>query len=125
MVDTGMRSFGELEAKLMGILWSRAEPVSVRQLIAELEPTHPVAYTTVITVIERLRSKGWVSRERSGRAYLYSPTVAEHEYSAHLMGQALDRSSDRSAALLSFADSLDPEEATALRAALDADVGRS
>lgn len=109
----------------MGILWSRTEPASVREVLGELESARPVAYTTVITVIERLRSKGWVTRERSGRAYLYSPTVSEHEYSAHLMGQALHRSSDRSAALLSFAGSLDPEEAKALRAALDADIGGS
>lgn len=118
-----MRSFGELEAKLMAILWKRSEPMSVREVLDELESSRPVAYTTVITVIERLRAKGWVTRERNGRAYLYSPTLAEHEYSAHLMGQALQRSSDRSAALLSFADSLEPAEAEALRAALDSDRG--
>lgn len=109
----------------MAILWSRAEPMSVRDLLHELESVRPTAYTTVITVVERLRAKGWVTRQRNGRAYLYAPTLAQHEYSARLMGQALHESSDRSAALLSFAGSLDPVEAEALRAALESDAGDS
>lgn len=118
-----MRSFGELEAKLMAILWSRGGPTTVRDLLDELESDRKIAYTTVITVLERLRAKGWVTRERHGRAYSYTPTLAEHEYSAYLMGQALQRSSDRSAALLTFADALDAAEAKALREALEADSG--
>jgi predicted transcriptional regulator len=115
-----MRFFGELEARLMAILWARGNPTTVRELLEELKADRPIAYTTVITVVERLRAKGWVTRERSGRAYCYTPTLAEHEFSAHLMGQVLQGSSDRSAALLSFAGQLDPEEARALRAALEA-----
>lgn len=113
-----MRSFGELEARVMAVIWAHVEPVPVRAVVDELAGEHPVAYTTAITVIERLRAKGWLVRERAGRFYLYSATCEEHEYAAHLMSSALEGSGDRSAALLSFAGQLDAAEAKALREAL-------
>mgnify|MGYP000574873893 CR=1 FL=1 len=121
-----MRSFGELEARVMAVIWDHAEPVSVRVVVDELAGERAVAYTTAITVIERLRAKGWLVRERAGRSYLYAATCEEHEYAAHLMNSALEDSGNRSAALLSFAGQLDATEAEALRAALaqsDGDPG--
>lgn len=113
-----MRSFGELEARVMAIIWRHAQPVSVRVVVDELAAERTVAYTTAVTVIERLRAKGWLVRERAGRSYLYVATCEEHEYAAHLMSSVLEGSGDRSAALLSFAGQLDASEAEALREAL-------
>jgi predicted transcriptional regulator len=120
-----MRSFGELEARIMGVVWAAHSPVTVQHVVDALAAAgHPVAYTTAITVIERLRNKGWLDRERQGRSYLYGATRDEAEYTAWLMGEALGASSDRSAALLSFTGTLSESEADALRAAL-AQVGES
>lgn len=105
----------------MSALWTSPSPLTTTALRELLTPYRPVAYTTVITVAERLREKGWVTRHKEGRAFLYAPTVTEDQYSAHLMGEALRASSNRSAALLSFAGTLDPAEVEALRAALDGD----
>ena len=102
----------------MAAVWARDAPVTVHQILDDLTPAKPVAYTTVITVVERLRAKGWLRRERDGRSYRYFATQSEHEYVAHLMGAALGESGDRSAALLSFAGQLDPDDALALRRAL-------
>lgn len=102
----------------MAVIWRHVEPVSVRVVVDELARERAVAYTTAITVIERLRAKGWLVRERAGRSYLYAATCAEHEYAAHLMNSVLEGSGDRSAALLSFAGQLDETEAQALREAL-------
>ncbi len=106
----------------MGVVWGAEKPVTVRQVVETLAADHEVAYTTAITVIERLRAKGWLDRERDGRSFLYFATRDESEYTAWLMGQALDASTDRSAALLSFTGTLSSAEVDALRAALnDAD----
>lgn len=101
----------------MDVIWRNEAPVTVHQVIEGLEGSD-VAYTTAITVIERLREKGWLTRKREGRAYRYSATHSEDEYTAQLMASALETSSDRSAALLSFAGQLDADEAEELRRAL-------
>jgi predicted transcriptional regulator len=113
-----MRTFGELEERIMTVVWDRNTPVTVRVIVNDLAATRPAAYSTVITVVERLRAKGWLSRERDGRSYQYHATRSRHEYVADLMGAVLEESSDRSAALLSFAGQLDPNDAVSLRRAL-------
>lgn len=103
----------------MAVIWRHAQPIPVRVVVDELAGERSVAYTTAITVIERLRTKGWLVRERQGRSYLYSATYEEHEYAAHLMNSVLEGSGDRSAALLSFAGQLEESEVEALRHALE------
>lgn len=102
----------------MQAVWALDRPASVHEVIDALDGK-PVAYTTTITVLERLRAKGWLARQRSGRSYLYSATCDQHEYAARLMSLALDVTPDRDAALLSFAGSLDAAEAEQLRRALE------
>lgn len=115
-----MRSFGDLEAKIMDAIWRAEEPVTVQQVVDALAAAHhEVAYTTAITVIERLRAKGWLERERRGRSFLYAATRDEAQYTAWLMEQALGTTSDRSAALLMFTGTLNEAEVEALRIALD------
>jgi len=80
------------------------------------------AYTTVVTVLERLRAKDMLTRRPDGRAYRYQAVVQGDQHVANLMTQVLDTSSDRTAALLRFADTLEPGEVAELRAALDAAV---
>ncbi|GAA1733980.1 BlaI/MecI/CopY family transcriptional regulator [Aeromicrobium alkaliterrae] len=111
-----MRSFGDLESRLMHALWPAEDGLTVHEVIDRLET--PVAYTTAITVIERLRAKGWLTREKDGRAFRYVATRTESQYAAQLMGEALDEVDDRAGALLSFADQLTPAEAQRLREAL-------
>lgn len=113
-----MRSFGELEMRIMRVVWDHPGPVTVRSVLDEIQGDRP-AYTTVVTVIERLRAKGWLSRVKQGRSYLYEATSSEGDYAAGLMSSALDGTGNRSAALLSFAGRLEPDEAQTLREALD------
>lgn len=116
-----MRQFGELEAAIMERLWLRDGSSSVRDILTDLHPERPLAYTTVMTVMEKLHRKGWLSRERDGRAFLYSPIASREEYSAGLMAQALDTSSDRVATLVRFFEQMSPHEAETLRSALDSE----
>ena len=64
-----MRRFGELEAVIMDRLWEWERPVLVREMVDALHDDRPLAYTTVMTVMENLYRKGWLRRERDGRAW--------------------------------------------------------
>lgn len=119
-----MRTLGELEREVMNQLWAADGPLSVREVMASL-PNQELAYTTVMTVLERLGRKQLVTRTRSGRAFLYSPAHAREELTSELMNAVLDGAgSDRTAALVHFTEGVSPEEAAAMRAILDRIVAR-
>jgi len=113
-----MRSFGELEAAIMDRLWAADRPLSVRNVLEQLRPVRPIAYTTVMTVLDNLHRKGWLRRGREGRAYFYEPLASRESYAAGLMGEAFAEGGDRAATLVHFIEQLAPEEAAALRQAL-------
>src|SRR6266702_3278016 len=115
----GVRGFGELESAIMDRVWSAGRPVLVREIWADLRPEREPAYNTVLTVVEILYRKGWLAREKDGRAYRYRATVTREDYTAGLMGEALEASADRVAALRSFVHRIGPQEADLLREALE------
>jgi len=114
-----MRQFGELEAVIMDRLWDWGRPALVRELVEELRPSRQLAYTTVMTVMENLYRKGWLRRERDGRAWRYEPTSSRSAYTAALMSDALSTSPDRRTALAHFVLQMSPHDVTLLQQALD------
>jgi predicted transcriptional regulator len=114
-----MRRFGELEAAIMDRLWERGRPALVREILDDLRGDRDLAYTTVMTVMDNLHRKGWLRRERDGRAWRYEPTGSRSGYTAALMNEALGTSADRRKALAHFALQMSPHEAAVLRDALD------
>ncbi|GIF50180.1 putative transcriptional regulator [Asanoa ferruginea] len=117
-----MTRLGDLERAVMDVLWDRSGPATVREVVDGLAG-RDLAYTTVMTVLDRLAGKGMVERERTGRAWSYQPIAGRDEYIAQLMLDALDLSGERDAALVRFARSVTGDEADVLRAALDKDQG--
>jgi predicted transcriptional regulator len=114
-----MRRFGELEAVIMEWLWQRGRPALVREVLDGLPGDRQLAYTTVMTVMDNLHRKGWLRRERDGRAWRYEPTGSRSGYTAALMNEALATSPDRRRALAHFALQMSPHDAAVLRDALD------
>ncbi|HTA09425.1 MAG TPA: BlaI/MecI/CopY family transcriptional regulator [Streptosporangiaceae bacterium] len=114
-----MRRFGELEAVIMERLWERGRPALVREILEDLSQDRAIAYTTVMTVMDNLHRKGWLRRERDGRAWRYEPTGSRSGYTAALMNEALETSADRRRALAHFALQMSPHDAAVLRDALD------
>jgi len=114
-----MPTFGELEATIMDIKWHRDTPGTVRQVHDEIAQQRPVAYTTVLTVMDNLYRKGWLRRHRDGRAWRYEPTGSRSGYTAALMSDALATSPDPRTALTHFVLQLSPHDAELLRQALD------
>jgi predicted transcriptional regulator len=113
-----MRGLGELEAAVMDVLWQHAEPLRVREVLAELAPRRTLAYTTVMTVLDNLHRKGWVTRELDGRAFLYRPVASRELVTARALRDLLDASEDVDAVLLHFARSVSVHESAVLRDAL-------
>ena len=68
---------GPLEITVMEILWTGGES-NVRDVVDRLG--RPLAYTTVMTTLDRLFKKGLLARRKSDRAFLYSPTLNRAEW---------------------------------------------
>lgn len=114
-----MQGFGALESAVMRLLWSRGTPATVREILTELRSSRELAYTTVLTVMDNLYKKGWLTRQQDGRAHRYAPVVTREEYVAGAMREVLDSSGDRAQALLHFVGRMTLEDAAALRTALN------
>lgn len=110
----------------MAQLWDADAPLTVRQVHERLAG-RDLAYTTVMTVLDRLAKKGVVRQARTDRAYRYAPVQTREEMTASLMLEALGAAPDdaaRDAALVHFVGQVGPAGAAALRAALDRATGR-
>ena len=78
--------FGPLEVRVLEALWARGTAASVR----DLQPQFPgVAYTTLMTTLDRLFRKGTLSRFKDGRAFFYQPTATHDQLMSELAGSAL------------------------------------
>ena len=65
-----LHEIGELQREVMEIVWSRGE-ASVHDVRAALKRDRPPAYTTVLSVLQKLEKNGWLRHRRKGRTYLY------------------------------------------------------
>lgn len=112
------RPLGELERVVMEQLWAASDALTVREVHEQLAASRDLAYTTVMTVLDRLAKKGLTERERDGKAWRYRAAAPREELVADLMRDALDGAGDRGAALVRFVDQVSDEEAALLREAL-------
>ena len=119
-----MRGFGELEAVVMDRVWEHGGPVTVRELFDELRRERAIAYTTVMSTMDNLHRKGWLARDKDGKAYRYTAVASRDEYSARLMREAMAEAGDTEAVLGHFVAAMDGEQSEVLRAVLDKLTGR-
>ena len=68
----------DLELACLKILWDSGD-LTVREVRERLAPKRSLAYTTVMTVLDRLAHKGVVSRRKIGKTYLYHPEFGRAE----------------------------------------------
>lgn len=88
-----------LELACMNALWPLGE-ASVRDIRARMAAVSPRAYTTIMTIMDRLARKGIVQRRRVGRAWLYRPNLSVEEARAHAVAQVVEGFFGGSAAAL-------------------------
>ncbi len=99
-------------------VWQWNRPVTVREVLEDLQQERSIAYTTVMTVMDNLHQKGWVRREAEGRAYRYTAVSTRAAYSAALMNEAWSTSDNPAAALVAFFGMMSAEQREALRDAI-------
>ncbi len=104
----GRHAPGWLENEVLAALWAARGPMTPA-MVQEALP-RDLAYTTVMTVLHRLHTKGLVNRQRSGRAFAYQPVIDAAELAARHMRSALDRGQDRAAVLQRFIAGLSTED---------------
>ncbi len=113
----GGASLGDLERRVMGILWAEPDRELTGRDVANV--LSKSAYTTVATVLDRLVHKGLVRRRMDGGKIRFSAVGSPGAHAAVLMRQAMAEGPDPGAALASFARTLSPAELVTLREALD------
>ncbi|PSL00584.1 putative transcriptional regulator [Murinocardiopsis flavida] len=112
--DEANTGLGPLESAVLDSLWAADTALSVREVLQSLEERRP-AYTTISTVLENLRRKGWVDREQTGRLWFYRPLRDRAAHASQRMHGALTDSGNPRAALLRFVDDMAPEDVDVLR----------
>ena len=78
-----------LELDCLNVLWPLGE-ATVRDVQQALQPTRPRAYTTIMTILDRLAQKGVVQRQKAGRAWLYRANLSAAEARSHAIAQVVD-----------------------------------
>ncbi|MCW7945517.1 hypothetical protein AAW14_26805 [Streptomyces hygroscopicus] len=99
-------------------VWKWNRPVTVREVLEDLQQERSIAYTTVMTVLDNLHQKGWVRREAEGRAYRYEAVSTRAAYAAALMNDAWSQSDNPAAALVAFFGMMSDEQRQALQDAV-------
>jgi predicted transcriptional regulator len=82
------RMLGPLEIRVMEVLWTSGQS-SVRDVVEKLE--RKLAYTTVMTTLDRLFKKGLLDRQKSERAFLYLPRLSNQEWERQRAGDLVAR----------------------------------
>ena len=88
--DPVARYLGDLQGAVMEIFWRR-ENATVREVADELNKKRSLAYTTVLTLVSRLWSRGLLEREPEGRGYRYWAAKSRDEFLAQLSDELIDR----------------------------------
>jgi predicted transcriptional regulator len=105
--QSSLEQLGSLESLLMERIWARGE-ISVRDLHAELAPR--LAYTTIMTTLDRLFKKDLLNRRKVGKAFYYAARLSEQQYkerlTQHLFGMVLQDGKDSSVVLSGFVDAV-------------------
>lgn len=90
-MDKDIRRLPDSELELMQIIWSLEPPLSRQDIEEKLPRDRPLAPTTVLTFLDRLREKGFLRAEKRGKTNYYTPLVSRREYLARESRGVLDR----------------------------------
>jgi predicted transcriptional regulator len=103
---------GDLEARVMEILWT-GPGQTVTEVERRLRASRPIAHTTVLTTLDRMHRKGYLTRRKDGRAFIYEPRFTADEFERSMAEEVLTGllRSFRTPALSAFIDLVgdDPE----------------
>jgi predicted transcriptional regulator len=113
-----VREFGELEMAIMDVMRAAEGPCVVREVRERLRYGRPVAYTTVMTVMDILYRKGVLQRAKHGRAWRYWPVEQREEHDARVMTEVLRSGGDEAVTMRCFLQRVSEDELDRLRSAV-------
>lgn len=125
--EAGARSaLYDLEAAIMEVVWERfPDEFTVRDVLEVLERDREIAYTTVMTVVDRLAKKGLLAQQKAGKTYLYRALIGREAFMSCVVSQLVhslpeDYRQSALSCLLENAGESDPAELDRLQALIDA-----
>ncbi|MFC1418425.1 BlaI/MecI/CopY family transcriptional regulator [Streptacidiphilus cavernicola] len=113
------RPVGALEAEVLALLQASGEPLTAGEALRRLGGG--LSYSTVVTVLSRMRAKGLLGRTKRGRAFAYAPVADSHGLTARRMRRELESDSNRGAVLARFVQDLSSGDEQLLRQLLGSD----
>jgi len=90
---------GQLQRAVIEVVWELGE-ASVHQVRKELARKKKLAYTTVLTAMQKLEKAGWLRHRTQGKVYIYAPTRTREQAGANSVRKFLDRIFDGDALLM-------------------------
>lgn len=109
---------GPLERWVMERFWAGGTTELTVRDVLSARSQDDLAYTTLMTVVERLYRKGFLTRRRVGRAYVYRVRTQRADYLGGLVANILGSTDDRRSVLLGFVRHADDDDLAGLRAAI-------
>ncbi len=88
--ETNPEQFTALELEVMKVLWETG-PATVQVVHQRMQPSRPLAYNTVQTMLTILHRKGRVKRTTKDRAYVYTPAVTQERAAAQALQDLVNR----------------------------------
>lgn len=100
---------GELEKEIMDVIWANDKSLTVRRVYESISKNRKVAYTTIMTIMGRLVSKGILRRKEQGKAYYYQAAFSKDKFLTKVSRQLIKNlvSSFGDTALAHFAKELE------------------
>jgi predicted transcriptional regulator len=111
------RANGTREAELLDLLQQAGAALTPGEVAERLDGE--LTYSSVVTILTRMHTKGLLTRTQRGRAYAYAPVTDDAGFAARRMRTVLEERPDREAVLARFADGLSDTDADLLRQLLD------
>lgn len=118
----GVKKLPDTELEVMQAIWAYEPPVTRAQIDVILKESHPMALTTLLTLLGRLAEKGFVKIEKEGRSSVYYPLVNQQEYLAQQSNRFLKKLCGGSLSVFAAAlcdSGLTKEELAELRSLLE------
>ncbi len=113
-MNTQGQLLGELEKEVMEVVWPSQKPITVKTVHETISKKRKIAYTTIMTIMGRLTSKGLLKRKGEGKAYLYQPVYSKDKFLTKASQQIIKNfvSSFGDAAVAHFAQEIEkiPED---------------
>ena len=90
MTRRELHELGQLQRQVMEALW-RLDEGTVHDVRASLSSEKDHAYTTVLTVLQKLEKSGWITHRRAGRTYIWSAVHSREREGQSSLGKVIDR----------------------------------